>query len=166
MELLVENVVEERELSDYEIERNKPLPDIKHSIVQTNLLFKLGNIYGNDFSILPELNITMPTGRDAVPDICIYPKIKIDFSNDIESMIEMPLTTIEIISPPQTEEQLLRNVERYFDAGVQSCWIVLPISKTIVVFSDPINYQTFTIANPILKDTILDVELDLNKVFA
>ncbi len=165
MELLNSNFLG-RELSDYEIKRNKPLPDFKHSIVQTNLLFKLGSIYGDDFSILPELNLTMPTGRDAVPDICIYSKMKIDFSNDIESMIEMPLTTIEIISSPQTKEQLIKNAERYFDAGVKSCWIAIPSTKAIYVFDSPRNYQTFTIANPILKDTILDVELDLNKVFA
>lgn len=56
----------------------------------------------------------MPTGKDAVPDISIYPKMKIDYSHDIMSMVEMPLTTIEISSPPQTEEDLIRNAKRYF----------------------------------------------------
>jgi len=51
MELLNGDILG-RKISDYEIERNKPLPNFKHSIVQTNLLFKLGFIYNNHFSIL------------------------------------------------------------------------------------------------------------------
>jgi Uma2 family endonuclease len=164
MELLDSNI-SGRELSDYEIKRNKPLPDFKHSIVQTNLLFKLGLFFNNHLSILPELNLTMPTGRDAVPDICIYPKMKIDFSNDIESMIEMPLTTIEIVSPPQIEEQLIKNVERYFAAGVKSCWIVLPIFKVIVVYSSPTQRQVFT-EDMTLIDKITGIELPLKDVFS
>jgi Uma2 family endonuclease len=161
----VENVVEERELSQYEIERNKPMPDFKHSIVQTNLLFRLGLLYNNYFSILPELNITMPTGRDAVPDVCIYPKMDIDFSNDIESMAEMPLTIIEIISPPQTEEKLVSNSKRYFDAGVKSCWIVLPSMKAIYVYSQIGKYQFFN-DEMTLIDKLTGIELPLNEVFS
>jgi len=107
----------------------------------------------------------MPTGRDAVPDICIYPKMKIDFSNDIESMIEMPLTTIEIISPPQVKEHLVKNVERYFAAGVKSCWIVLPIFKVIVVYSSPTQRQVFT-EDMTLIDKLTGIELPLNEVFS
>jgi Uma2 family endonuclease len=154
-----------RELSDYEIKRNKPMPDLRHSYIQTDLLFKLAMMYGHDFTILPELNLTMPTGPDAVPDICIYPKMKIDFSNDIESMVEMPLTTIEIISPPQTKEHLMRNAERYFHAGTQSCWIVLPVLRTILVYSDSINHQIFT-ENMTLTDKITGIELALNEIFS
>jgi Uma2 family endonuclease len=164
MELLNGDILG-REISDYEIERNKPLPDFKHSIVQTNLLFKLASIYNNHFSILPELNLTMPTGRDAVPDICIYPKMKIDFSNDIESMIEMPSTTIEIISPPQIEEVLVSNSKRYFAAGVKSCWIVLPIFKVIVVYSSLTQRQVFT-EDMTLIDEITGIELTLNEIFS
>jgi len=36
MELLAE-----REISQYELERNKPMPSLNHSIVQSNLIFEL-----------------------------------------------------------------------------------------------------------------------------
>jgi Uma2 family endonuclease len=153
-----------RELYDYEIKRNKPIPDLRHSYVQTNLLFKLAEMYSNNFTILPELNLTMSTGPDAVPDICIYPKMTIDYSNDIESMIEMPLTTIEIISPPQTEEHLIKNAKRYFNAGIQSCWIVLPITKTIIVYSTISQYQSFT-SDMILKDLLTGINFDFADIF-
>ncbi len=164
MELFDSNT-SDRKLSDYEIERNKPLPDFRHSIVQTNLLFKLTDLYNNSFTILPELNLTMPTGRDAVPDICIYSKMKIDFSNDIESMIEMPFTTIEIISPPQSEEHLRQNSKRYFTAGIKSCWIVLPKFKTISVYSSIDKYEFFT-SEMTLIDPATGIELPLTDVFS
>ena len=44
MELLIEEVVTERELSDYEIERNKPMPTLIHGIVQANIGFELKKI--------------------------------------------------------------------------------------------------------------------------
>jgi Uma2 family endonuclease len=155
----------ERELSEYEIERNKPLPDFKHSIVQSNLIFELGSLHNKEFSFFSELNISMPTGKDAVPDISIYPKMKIDYSHDIMSMEEMPLTTIEISSPPQTEEDLIRNAKRYFDAGVKSCWVVLPIFKIIVIFSEPTKRKVFT-SDMTLIDPATGIELPLGDIFS
>lgn len=40
MELLIEN-----EISQYELERNKPVPSKNHSIVQGNLIFELKTRY-------------------------------------------------------------------------------------------------------------------------
>ena len=154
----------ENQLSQYELERNKPLPDFRHSIVQSNLIFGLGSRYKKEFSLFSELNLSMPTGKDAVPDISIYHKMKIDYSNDIISMVEMPLTTIEISSFPQTEEDLIRNSMRYFAVGVKSCWIVLPIFKVIIVFSEPTKRQVFT-SEMTLIDPATGIELPLHDIF-
>jgi Uma2 family endonuclease len=155
----------ERKLSEYEIERNKPLPDFRHSIVQSNLIFGLGSRHNKAFSFFSELNISMPSGKDAVPDISIYNKMKIDYSHDIMSMEEMPLTTIEISSPPQTEEDLVRNAKRYFSAGIKSCWIVLPIFKMIIVFSELTKRQVFT-EDMTLIDQATGIELPLGDIFS
>jgi Uma2 family endonuclease len=155
----------ERQLSEYEIERNKPLPDFKHSIVQSNLIFELGSLHNKEFSFFSELNISMPTGKDAVPDISIYPKMKIDYSHDIMSMGEMPLTTIEISSPPQTEEDLIRNAKRYFDAGVKSCWVVMPGFRAISVYSSINSYEFFT-SDMTLIDSATGIELPLSDIFS
>lgn len=153
------------ELSEYEIERNKPLPDFRHSIIQSNLIFELGSRYNKDFSLFSELNISVPAGKDSVPDISIYPKMKIDYSNDIMSMTEMPLTTIEISSPPQSEENLVSNAIRYFDAGIKSCWIVLPIFKVVIIFSEPTKRQVFT-SDMTLVDPATGIELPLGDIFS
>lgn len=43
-----------RERTDYEIERNKPMPSLNHAIIQGNLLFQLNLKYQIKYSILPE----------------------------------------------------------------------------------------------------------------
>ncbi len=164
MELLVETVVE-REISQYELERNKPMPSLNHSIVQSNLIFELKIRYKKNFSFLSEIDIVMPERPYAVPDIAIYPKLEMDSFDDKIAMIEMPLTTIEILSSTQTEKELVSKSKRYFDAGVKSCWIVLPIFKVIIVFSEPTKRQVFT-EDMTLIDPATGIELPLGDVFS
>jgi Uma2 family endonuclease len=165
MELLVESIAEERELSQYEIERNKPMPSKNHGFIQSKLSMIIGYRYLNTYDLFSELDIIMPEKPDSVPDVCIYPKSEIDFSEDIIGMKEMPLTTIEILSPTQRENELVAKAKRYFAAGVKSCWIVLPIFKVIVVYSSPTQRQVFT-EDMTLIDKITGIELPLNEVFS
>jgi Uma2 family endonuclease len=165
MELLVESIAEERELSQYEIERNKPMPSKNHGFIQSKLSMIIGYRYLNTYDLFSELDIIMPEKPDSVPDVCIYPKSEIDFSEDTIGMKEMPLTTIEILSPTQRENELVAKAKRYFAAGVKSCWIVLPIFKVIVVYSSPTQRQVFT-EDMTLIDKITGIELPLNEVFS
>ena len=165
MELVVETVAEVQELSAYEIERNKPMPSLNHSVIQANLLISLGYRYRKTYRFLSELDIVMPDRPDCVPDISIYSQIEIDFSEDIIGMKEMPLTTIEILSPTQRENELVTKAKRYFAAGVKSCWIVLPIFKVIVVYSSPSQRQVFT-EDMTLIDNITGIELSLSEIFS
>jgi Uma2 family endonuclease len=165
MELLVESIAEERELSQYEVERNKPMPSKNHGFIQSKLSMIIGYRYLNTYDLFSELDIIMPEKPDSVPDVCIYPKSEIDFSEDIIGMKEMPLTTIEILSPTQRENELVAKAKRYFAAGVKSCWIVLPIFKVIVVYSSPTQRQVFT-EDMTLIDKITGIELPLNEVFS
>ena len=164
MDLSIEKIAKIRELSDYEIKRNKPLPDLIHAFLQPQLLFKLHLHLRDAFSVFPELDLLMPEKPIAVPDIAIYPKMKVDFSKDMLIMEEMPLTTIEILTPPQSEDDMISRSERYFAAGVKSCWIVLPIPKIIIVYSSPTQRQVFT-EDMTLIDKITDIELPLSDIF-
>jgi Uma2 family endonuclease len=169
MELLVEKVIDSgtppEALSQYEIERNKPMPSRNHGFIQSKLSMIIGYRYLNTYNLFSELDIIMPEKPDSVPDICIYPKSEIDFSEDVIGMKEMPLTTIEILSPTQRENELVEKAKRYFAAGVKSCWIVLPIFKVIVVYSSPTQRQVFT-EDMTLIDKITGIELSLNDVFS
>ncbi len=165
MELLVETVTENREISQYEIERNKPMPSKNHSMVQGNLIFALKTIYRKTYTVLSEIDIIMPEKPNTVPDIAIYPKLKIDFFEDEMGMTQMPLTAIEIISPSQTDTELIKKINRYFNAGVKSCWLVNPAFQAIYVYSEIGKYQFFN-SGMILSDPATGIELPLSEIFA
>lgn len=158
MDAVIEHV------SDYELERGKPMPTLNHAYLQKNLLVSLDYRYRKTHTVLSELSLTMPERPDAVPDIAIYPKLQIDFLHDIISMVEMPLTVVEIISPSQSQDEIIAKFERYFKAGIQSCWLVMPSLQAVAVFSAIGKYQFFT-EDKLLTDAVTGIALPLNEVF-
>lgn len=153
------------EISEYERERGKPMPTLNHAIVQANLIFVLKTHYREQYSIASELNITMPERPDTVPDVAIYPKLDINYFFDITSMTEMPLTVIEIVSPSQSDAEIVAKFKRYFDAGVQSCWLVMPSFQAVSVYSAFGKYQFFSETDT-LTDLVTGIELAVSEVFA
>jgi Uma2 family endonuclease len=150
--------------SAYERERGKPMPTLNHAVIQANLIFSLKLGYRQHYSIVSEINLTMPERPDTVPDVAIYHPLKIDFLHDITSMTAMPLTVIEIVSPSQSDAEILAKFERYFNAGVGSCWLVLPGLQAIAVYSGIGTYQFF-VHTATLTDATTGIELVLNEVF-
>jgi Uma2 family endonuclease len=164
MELLLENLAEERELSTYEIERDKPIPSRNHGKLQIRIGFEMIAKYRNRFEIVSEPTLQM-LERPRVPDLAFFNVQESDWFEDETKITEVPQGVIEILLPSQSRYEFTSKLPQYFEVGVKSAWLVVPVFQTIYVFDSPRSYQTFTIANPILKDTILDVELDLNKIF-
>jgi Putative restriction endonuclease len=164
MDLSLEKIAKIRQLSAYEIKRNKPLPDLIHSFLQPQIMFELHIRLGDNFSIFPELDLIMPEKTIAVPDIVIYPKMKVDFSNDILVMEEMPLTTIEIMTPPQDKDDMIARAKRYLSAGVKSSWIVFPALKGITIYKSPNEYNFFH-EKDIVKDSVVGIEISVEKIF-
>ncbi len=165
MELLTETRAEVVELTQYEIERNKPMTSKNHSIVQGNLITALNIRYRKTHSFFSELDIVMPEKPNCVPDIAIYPKLKIDFLDDVIGMTDMPLTAIEIVSSSQSDYEIVRKINRYFQAGVKSCWLVNPPLQAISVYSE-IGKYTFFNTDMMLTDPVTGIELPLAEVFA
>lgn len=151
-------------LSEYERERGKPMPTLNHAVIQANLIFALKLGYRQQYSIVSEINLTMPERPDTVPDVAIYHPLKIDFLRDITSMTAMPLTVIKIVSPSQTDAEILAKFERYFNAGVGSCWLVMPSLQAIAVYSSIGKYQFFTDTTT-LTDPTTGIALALNEIF-
>ncbi len=141
------------------------MPTLNHAYLQSNLLAELIVRYRKTYTILSELNVTMPERPDTVPDIAIYPKLEIDFLHDITSMTEMPLTVVEIVSPSQSDAEILAKFERYFQAGVTSCWLVMPSFQAIAVYSAIGKYDFFTESQTLI-DPITRIELVLSEVFS
>jgi len=142
MELLSENWAE-REMTAYEIERGKPMPSFNHSYVQNNLIIEINISFRKKFTTMPELTLAIPEKPNCVPDISIFPKMIANFLHDKITFSEMPITVIEIVSPTQSIDEILLKFERYFFAGVKSCWLVQPSLKAINVYSQIGKYTYF-----------------------
>lgn len=153
----------ETAFSEYETERRKPMPSFNHSVIQLNLGAELRYRYKEAYRIVSELSLDL-SDWPSVPDICIYPKMPLDLRHDVVTMTEPPLCAIEIISPSQSLDELVRKAGKYFDNGVKSCWIVLLPLANIYVFTAPDKYDIFR-ATDTLKDPVLDIELPLKEVF-
>ena len=162
MELLVEPHTE-TQLSTYEIERKKPMPTLIHGAIQFNIGFLLRLTYPNLFRIASEVTLaTQPDG--STPDLVLYPFGALDFKNDPSRRTDAPLLVVEIQSPSQSTKQMTDKLEPYFYFGVQSCWIVVPEFQGIFVYNSPFSYQFFH-HEETLKDTALNIEIDLKEVF-
>jgi Uma2 family endonuclease len=127
--------------------------------VQARLTTLLGSY--QQYSIFTELSIEIE-GKEYIPDICVYPKREIDFFHDIIRMTELPLLAIEVLSPSQVMQELVDKIEIYLDAGIQSCWLITPITRSVTIISDKKNSKTF-VDNVI--DDKLNISLPLSEIF-
>jgi Uma2 family endonuclease len=152
------------EISSYELERGKPMPDSIHAAVQSNLIFELRLRYQQAYRIFSELSLATVTDG-TTPDLAIYPAFALDFDNRTARRTDAPLCCIEIQSPSQSIEEMLVKVKIYFQFGVKSCWVVQPAVRGIFVFDTPDHYQFFH-GEDTLRDEALALELPLPAVFA
>jgi len=136
-------------------------PSYHHSYLAGKIIAALGKL--DEYSVFSEL--TLQIDRDYVPDISLYKKRKINFkSGDIIKMTEIPLLVIEILSPSQGVQEILDKFKIYFEAGVKSCWLVIPVTESVTVYSSTDNAETFYKDNII--DTILNIQISVNEIFA
>lgn len=161
---MIPEEIAEKHLSEYEIERGKPMPSKNHSLLQSNLMGLLWSKYRNEFSVMPELSLALPGVQPMVPDISIYPKQQYNAFQDEIKVTESPITVMEILSPTQPIEGFAGKFEAYFAAGVQSCWFVQPMVDTISVITPDKNVSVFH--KGVLTDPATGITLDLNDVFA
>lgn len=155
----------ETTLSPYEFERGKPMPSFNHSIVQVNLAFELKSRLGNSHTITSEINLKLD-GQKTVPDLAVFAKRTPDMQHDVLWVQDVPLTTIEILSPRQDLDSLLEKAQAFLAAGVKSCWIVIPGISTVAVFTGPNAYRSFAHGSAdALRDEVLGVEIPLADIF-
>ncbi len=151
------------QLSAYELERGKPMPDTIHAAIQMNIGIALAQLYHKRFRLLSELALaTIPDGT--TPDIAVYPYFELDYQNRTAKRSDAPLTCIEIQSPSQSAEEMVAKTRIYFNFGVKSCWIVVPAMQGIFVYDQPGRYYFFH-GEDTLHDPTLDISLPLAAIF-
>jgi Uma2 family endonuclease len=148
-------------LSDYELERGKPLPSFHHGIVQSALIHAFYE-YSDKFIIVSELSLKLGD-FSATPDISIYSKQPISWLHDQTKITEPPLMVVEIISPTQGMQEMIDKLENYFKNGVKSCWLVQTLLKSITLFTPDMKYNVYTSGE--VQDPETGIVVSLDEIF-
>jgi len=152
-----------------------------HSTTQARITTLLGSC--ERFQVMVELSLDasqidlnqfgVKAKDELKPDICVYIKQlrqqtgkKIKLDADIMKVAKMPVLAIEILSPSQTINELLRKIEALFALGIKSCWLVIPALEEIRVYGQDFAYKTFeTQRDTDVIDDALDISLPIQKIF-
>jgi Uma2 family endonuclease len=160
--MLAETDVAEQSLSEYELERGKPMPSKIHSIIQTNIATLLNYGYKSRFRVLSELSVRL-YGTKYVPDIALYNKDASDWHEEELEMTTPPLLAIEIVSPSQSIDEMKEKADKYLAAGVKSVWLVLPALAGVMVLQSGRKARFFSEGE--LVDDMLEIRLPIDDVF-
>ncbi len=81
----------------------------------------------------------------------------------------MPDLVIEILSPRQSVDYLVRKTKAYFELGVRTGWLVNPDQKIITVYSRSSHHlqsKTFALdTTPEVIDEIIDIRFLMREIF-
>jgi Uma2 family endonuclease len=150
-------------VSDYELERGKPMPNFNHGFIQANLIVALREQYRKQFSVVSE--VSLPTGTSPVtPDVLLFPKRSVNWFDTKPTLSEPPILAIEIQSPSQPIETIINKANALLDIGVKSVWVIQPALQTVSIFSKSNPPKTFVEGT--VQDKISGIELSFEKIFA
>lgn len=137
-------------------------PSYHHAYIAGNLIAIFHAL--KSYSVFSELTLQIG-GKDYVPDISLYPKRTINYiAGDIIRMTEMPLLVVEVLSPSQGSQEILEKFSVYFGSGIQSCWLVVPLLRAVMVYSAMEKAQSFHTGEVI--DSVLKLRVPLDDIFA
>jgi len=116
----------------------KPMPQGKHSRLQTRLSSELNQILepprlGSAFT---ELRCTV-AGRSLLPDIAVFAweRIPLTEAGEVENQkLIYPDWGIEILSPDQRPTRVINNLLFWLNQGTELGWLVEPEERSVIVF--------------------------------
>jgi Uma2 family endonuclease len=149
------------EHTDYEQERGKPLPSLNHGQIQF-LISGAFHPYREEYTIASELTLEFDD-RQVTPDVCVYPKMEVDYQRDVARMTEPPLLAVEIVSPTQSTQDVVDKINDMLDAGVQSCWLVQPAMETVTIYTA--DAKPHTVSDGTVEDPATDIAVEISAIF-
>lgn len=163
------------DLTEFDYKEFPKVGSLNHSIVQTQIATLLAR--DERFRVLVELSLDtsqfdlslfgLKTKDEMIPDVCLYPNtVKFNPVGDIFKMPTMPLLIIEVVSPSQGLDDIVKKFKAYFAFGIKSCWLVTPTIQVVTVYSQLDNFKTFDTQheNEVI-DKVLDIHLPLPQIF-
>ena len=170
----------------YEIENNAidgedEVGSLNHSMVQTNLAGLLKFKCDKKLAVMTELSLDisqydiskydLEASVELKPDVCAYLKRPVipAGKNDLIKVSQIPDLVIEILSPRQSIDYLVRKTKAYFELGVRTSWLVNPDQKIITVYSRPslhMQGKTFALdTTSEVIDDIIGIRLLMKEIF-
>lgn len=151
------------ELLEPIVDSDEKMSSYNHAELQSHLAFLLRTYYRQEYSILTELDFDFASGKTR-PDLCILPKRKADWLDDEIIVQEVPLTTIEILSPEQSLNSLTDRIyKKHFPAGVKTVWLVVPPIQTISILLP--DRQQLVFSEGYINDPVTGIQLALSEIF-
>lgn len=145
----------------YEEENGKAMPSRNHAIAQARLAGQF--MSHSKMEVASEMTLEL-AGQRFTPDLVVYPKRAVDWSNDVVRETEPPLTCVEIFSPQQGYLDVMEKVAVYLASGVKSCWVLVPPLRTVTIYLPGEPPRTTSVG--IAKDPATGLEADVSAVFA
>ncbi len=148
----------------------KPMPQGHHSIIQSELGIELSlALRRKGIAIaFPELRCTFG-GRSIVPDLAVFENSRIPNSEgQIENVfITAPDWTIEILSPGQSANKVLKNINHCLAHGTQMGWLIDPEDRSVVISRIDRNLEVIDDPSAILPvpDFARSIELKIDRLF-
>ena len=143
--------------------QDEKMSSFNHSELQSHLAFLFRVAYRHEYSVLTELDFDFASGKTR-PDLCIMPKRKANWLADEIIVQDVPLTTIEILSPEQSLNSLTERIyKKHFPAGVKTVWLVVPTVQTVSILLPDRKQVNF--ASGIVVDPVTNIQLDLSEIF-
>jgi len=167
------NEFEDEVLEDEEV----GMGSLYHGTTQANLACLLNN--DERFMVVTELSLdatsidlkrfNIKAKDELVPDLCVYtnplPAPDEEVDDDLIRVSQMPDLAIEVLSPMQSVGFLVRKIKAYFALGIKSCWLVIPVTKTVNVYSQANQSDIFDLKDPEVIDEVMEIRLPIQKVF-
>ena len=143
----------------------KPMPQGEHSTLQGDLVStlngtlkpaKIGRAY-------PELRCTFG-GRSIVPDVSVFRWERIPRRADgrVANAFKLaPDWTIEILSPGQSQTNVIRNILHCIDGGTEIGWLLDPTETCIFVYGAGNSVQVLEMPESVLPVPTFAQEISL-----
>jgi len=136
------------------------VPSYNHSY----LAYRIGRLLDREekFNIHIELALEI-NKAEYVVDVAAYPRQPVDFLHDTIKVQTLPLLVVEIISPTQSVQEFVEKAEDYLCAGIPACWLVIPPTKTIVVFHEITRPEAYS--SGIFSEPALGIDMNVADIF-
>lgn len=135
------------------------------SILKKNTQHRVGIEVSLDLGTIDSGSFNIKAKEELKPDLCVYSKRNLNRFQDVLKMTEMPLLAVEILSPKQGTYDILEKFKVYFALGIPSCWLVEPVSGSLMVYQRDAQDKPQTFFSGEVVDECLNIRFELAEVF-